>query len=197
MTNEEIKKRRRENILEAALKCFVENGYYKTSMATIADRANITKRGLYYHFRSKDQLFIDLFHYRGKQYFQQVNSHIQKITDPEKKARLFVSKASHMTKHNEDFLRFFIEFMSVGTRNPAVCEVMTKYYRDSIMNFAKLLEAGGKLKKIKKHDQKKIARIVYLLSMGTFFTHFSLDTDYDLVTQHAFNLNIVLKDIFK
>ncbi len=195
MKNEEIRRRRREIIFNAAIQCFNEKGYHGTSMSEIADRADITKRGLYYHFKSKDALFIELFHFRGRKYFERINAYIDEIEDPEKKIRLFTTKASRIIKEHEDFLRFFVEFMSIGARNPAVCTVMTKHYQDSIANFAKLLEAGIKAKKFKKHNSKKIARVIFLLSMGIFFTHYSLKTDFEFVDQHVFNLDSILQSI--
>jgi AcrR family transcriptional regulator len=197
MKKADIRANRRGMIFEAALHCFNENGYYRTSMDAIAERAGITKRGLYYHFKSKDELFIELFHHRGKKYFAQINSFIRDVEDPEERMRLFVRKGSQILQENEDFLRFFIEFMSIGTRKTEVRKVMTEHYKDSIINFKHLLEEGIKSGKFKDHDPGKIARTVFLLSMGSFFTYFSLDTDFNLVDQHIFNIDQILSNIKK
>ncbi|HYG88375.1 MAG TPA: TetR/AcrR family transcriptional regulator [Azospirillum sp.] len=44
-------------ILEAAGKLFLENGYGAVSMDAVAKTANVSKATLYAHFRSKDELF--------------------------------------------------------------------------------------------------------------------------------------------
>lgn len=44
-------------ILEAASRCFAENGYAACSMDAIAQAAGLSKGGLYAHFRSKEDLF--------------------------------------------------------------------------------------------------------------------------------------------
>lgn len=44
-------------ILAAAGKLFLENGYGAVSMDTVAKTANVSKATLYAHFRSKDELF--------------------------------------------------------------------------------------------------------------------------------------------
>lgn len=44
-------------ILEAAGRLFLENGYGAVSMDTVAKTANVSKATLYAHFRSKDELF--------------------------------------------------------------------------------------------------------------------------------------------
>nr|WP_211372785.1 TetR/AcrR family transcriptional regulator [Micromonospora olivasterospora] len=46
----------RERIKTVALELFTEQGYEKTSLREIAERLNVTKAALYYHFRSKDEI---------------------------------------------------------------------------------------------------------------------------------------------
>jgi AcrR family transcriptional regulator len=45
-----------EQIMRAALECFVEKGYHGTSIRTIAARAGLSVPGLYHHFPSKAAL---------------------------------------------------------------------------------------------------------------------------------------------
>jgi AcrR family transcriptional regulator len=49
--------RRRPEVLDAALKLFLESGYDGTSMQAVADEAGVTKPVVYACFNSKDQLF--------------------------------------------------------------------------------------------------------------------------------------------
>jgi AcrR family transcriptional regulator len=46
----------RERIIDAAYDCFWRSGFTRTSMDRISARAGLTKRSLYAHFRSKDDL---------------------------------------------------------------------------------------------------------------------------------------------
>lgn len=58
MTKKAPKEQRMEDIIEAAVNEFVAKGYEGASMQSIAEKAGLTKGGLYYHFRSKDQILI-------------------------------------------------------------------------------------------------------------------------------------------
>jgi AcrR family transcriptional regulator len=56
----------RQRIIDAAYECFWRAGYTRTSLDTIAGRADVTKRTLYSYFRSKDDLLAAvLSHYNG------------------------------------------------------------------------------------------------------------------------------------
>jgi AcrR family transcriptional regulator len=46
----------RDRILEAASKLFYGDGVHAVSIDAVAERAGVTKRTFYYHFRSKDDL---------------------------------------------------------------------------------------------------------------------------------------------
>jgi len=48
----------REHILWTAKDVFIEMGFERTSMDTVAARAETSKRSLYAHFESKDKLFL-------------------------------------------------------------------------------------------------------------------------------------------
>jgi AcrR family transcriptional regulator len=51
----------RERIQAVALELFAERGYDKTSLREIAERLDVTKAALYYHFRTKEDIVASLF----------------------------------------------------------------------------------------------------------------------------------------
>ena len=50
----------REQILQAALTCFANKGYHRTTMDDIVAESGLSKGTLYWHFESKKELFISL-----------------------------------------------------------------------------------------------------------------------------------------
>ncbi|GIH77322.1 TetR/AcrR family transcriptional regulator [Planobispora longispora] len=57
---------RRERILAIALQEFAENGYRGTSLARVAERAEISQAGLLHHFQSKERLLVAVLEYRDE-----------------------------------------------------------------------------------------------------------------------------------
>ncbi|MFJ3231720.1 TetR/AcrR family transcriptional regulator [Streptomyces sp. NPDC086787] len=51
----------RQRIQDVALELFVEQGYEKTSLREIAERLDVTKAALYYHFKTKEEITVSLF----------------------------------------------------------------------------------------------------------------------------------------
>jgi AcrR family transcriptional regulator len=54
----ELRQRRREQILEAAGRCFVDKGFHQSSMAEIAAASGLSMGLLYRYFRNKDDLVL-------------------------------------------------------------------------------------------------------------------------------------------
>ncbi|MFE3637142.1 TetR/AcrR family transcriptional regulator [Streptomyces cellostaticus] len=51
----------RQRIQDVALELFAEQGYEKTSLREIAERVDVTKAALYYHFKTKEEIIVSLF----------------------------------------------------------------------------------------------------------------------------------------
>ena len=58
MTKKESKDKRMAEIIQAAVDEFLEKGYESASMEGIAKRTGISKGGLYYHFKGKDEILL-------------------------------------------------------------------------------------------------------------------------------------------
>jgi TetR/AcrR family transcriptional regulator, repressor of fatR-cypB operon len=63
---------RREQILDAALRCFVERGFYGTTIPEIADKASIAAGTIYHYFDSKEALVNALFRHWKQHIAQRV-----------------------------------------------------------------------------------------------------------------------------
>ncbi|MEU7401893.1 TetR/AcrR family transcriptional regulator [Streptomyces sp. NPDC044948] len=51
----------RQRIQDVALELFAERGYEKTSLREIAERLDVTKAALYYHFKTKEEIIVSAF----------------------------------------------------------------------------------------------------------------------------------------
>lgn len=56
----QIRKKSKEQILDAALALFAGNGYHKTSISQVAARAGVSKGLIYNYFESKDDLLREI-----------------------------------------------------------------------------------------------------------------------------------------
>lgn len=60
-SNEAGQMETRDKIISLAYSAFAKNGYSRTSLKTISEELGITRPALYYHFDSKEDLFIAVY----------------------------------------------------------------------------------------------------------------------------------------
>lgn len=193
MRNIRIEEKRREMIFDAAVSCFNERGYSSTKMEAIAAKANISKGGLYHYFKSKKELFLELFNYRVNKYFDQMKSFIKKDDSPEDRIRVFTKQALQIFRNNEEFYKFSIEFLSMGVHDPEIRKLMTDFFKNSVGTFREIIEEGIEKGVFREVDSEKVARSFYFLVMSIFLTYFSVNIDFDIMDQHNFHINNLIE----
>jgi hypothetical protein len=64
-----------------------------------------------------------------------------------------------------------------------------------VRTFQSYVEEGIRKGIFKTHDSEKTALAIYFLFMGAFFTYFSVNVEYDLIEQHAFQLDNIFRTL--
>ncbi|MFB7091544.1 TetR/AcrR family transcriptional regulator [Streptomyces sp. NPDC056296] len=135
----------RQLIQRVALEFFSERGYEKTALREIAERLQITKAAVYYHFRTKEDILISLF----DEAIQPVDALIEwAIGQPCSTARKheLLARYSVAIFDAADFFRFMLE------NQAAVQELGPgKSLRQSIRSIRDLLSEGGSASGIAEH----------------------------------------------
>ena len=73
----------RRKILKTASDLFSEFGFLGVSMETIAKKLNITKAALYYHFKSKKELYFEVLEKSFQNLIEFINKEVSKADSPE------------------------------------------------------------------------------------------------------------------
>ena len=60
MNNPKRSSQTRTAIIDSATRCFVREGYDSTGVAEICENAGVSKGAFYYHFESKEAVFLEL-----------------------------------------------------------------------------------------------------------------------------------------
>src|SRR5215204_709084 len=83
MTNvQERSRTRRQRVLDAALEVFTQHGYGDTAIDEIARASETSKGGLYFHFPSKQALFLALLDEASVALLQRVEAAMANERDP-------------------------------------------------------------------------------------------------------------------
>ncbi|RME74273.1 MAG: TetR/AcrR family transcriptional regulator [Chloroflexi bacterium] len=109
------KTRTRQQILQAALTCFAQKGYHQTSMDDIVSASGLSKGALYWHFNSKQDLFIALMEW----FFQQISDDVAHAwRDGMSAADRLRAMTRATLKDSERLIPFFKLFLDFWAQTP-------------------------------------------------------------------------------
>ena len=102
----------RARLLAAAAELFLARGYEAVSILDVAERAGVTKGGLYGHFRTKGQMLVEVIRWKYHE-FENSAEFVQALQDPKTAihllwgkdgldVRLLVTDAAAAARHDDD-----------------------------------------------------------------------------------------------
>ena len=143
---------RRDEILRTAAHVILERGFELISLVDVARASKVSKAGLYYHFRSKQELLAAIISYAQDLHEEEVGKVLADCTegDEEELRRLIHSHAMMMTQ--EDDAAFAIlavdEMRSLLPADRARVARRKRAYLDVLRERLERLAAAGKLREV-------------------------------------------------
>lgn len=93
---------RRREILQQAAHLFLEHGYEATTMNRIAERSGVSKQGLYYHFKSKQELMVSIMSHALDLLEKDTREAAAGAADAEQRLRQIINSHARMITMEED-----------------------------------------------------------------------------------------------
>lgn len=142
---------RRTQILRQAALTFLRNGYDATSMSGIADACGITKPGLYYHFRGKqDLLFAIMSHALDLLEQRTLDAMLSASTHEERLRNILQSHVRLITELEDGALTILVvtERNALRPEDRRIIEQRVQTYTALIRATLEGLRAAGRLREI-------------------------------------------------
>ena len=140
--NSEIRKQKKQLIIDTALELFAENGFHATSMSRIAKKAGISKGLAYNYFESKDAILNQIV----KTGFDSIYSHFDMNHDgilTTGEFEYFIRKSFQVINENRRFWKLYTNLLMQSD----LAESVLKDYGDSTafitQTLKKFIESRG------------------------------------------------------
>jgi len=131
---EEIRKDRKQAIMDVALEEFASHGYESTSISMIAKKTGVSKGLMYNYFKSKEDLLISIIHDQVHLIHDQFDeNHDGSISKAEFLS--FIKKSIKIIKDNPDYWKLYTQLAF----QPKVISLITNRFDDIASNYAKLV----------------------------------------------------------
>ncbi len=97
----------RDEILKAAMHLFANRGFHETSMSEVAREARVSKALIFWHFKTKEELFLAVLNRLLEPYFIDFAEEAQKLDERQQVLKL-VEYYLHFVRDNASSVRFFL-----------------------------------------------------------------------------------------
>jgi AcrR family transcriptional regulator len=155
--------RRRPEVLDAALKLFLQSGYDGTSMQAVADEAGVTKPVVYACFNSKDELFRALLAREEERIVGEIQGAFSNadLSDPETTLVEGFTGFLRAVDHSPEVYRLI--FLGEGGGNAAVAHRIQRGREEQVRRLTDLAKGWLETDGNGKHSEDEIDRTARLL----------------------------------
>jgi AcrR family transcriptional regulator len=163
---------RRAQILAAALVCFGEKGLHTAKIDDIARGSGLSKGAIYFHFASKDDIFLELF----AAFERELLAEWDRL--PEGPALDTLKQIGEITLTRIVGTRALLDLWTEFLRHPTSRERLGDAYRQARERIANTVRAGTRAKQLRRCDPEHVAGALTGLVEGLLVQAFA-DPDYD------------------
>jgi len=191
----DLTEERKNQILDAAMKTFTEEGFHKARMSDIAETSGLSKGSLYWYFDSKDSLIINLL----ERIFEPEIKDIQALlTDPrpiEERLETYVDRISDDMVKMLRWMPLFYDFVALAFRQEIVKNTISKYYQRHLDILISLIKQGLDSGELRADSDLEAAIAIGSLLEGTVILWF-YDPDHIDIKHHVkSNLKLLLQGL--
>lgn len=160
MTKHKTKEERRRQILDAAVNCFAEKGYYKATMDDVVREASLSKGALYWYFKDKRDLFQCLVEIWFTEILAQLSEVFASEGSAASKLHRIVEAIKHHALARPELVRALLEYYTLAVRDPELRKWLKENYRDDMLVLQALVEEGVASGEFRNVNAGAVARMI-------------------------------------
>ncbi|MGC9520500.1 MAG: TetR/AcrR family transcriptional regulator [Anaerolineae bacterium] len=169
MKNHQRREKTRERILRAAATLFARRGYEATGVAELCRRAGVSKGAFYYHFDSKQAVFLAL----AESWLDDLNSSLVDVLAetgaPDAQLLAMARRFQTVLTSQSSKAALLLEFFAQASRDPKVREVVLAPYQSFRTRFVELIQEGIDAEHFRQVDPDAAAQVILSLASGLFY----------------------------
>jgi AcrR family transcriptional regulator len=140
---EEHRQARRDLILDAAYKCFLLNGFHRTSMKDICREAGVSVGAVYLHFKSKDEIIEAIWKMTQEARVDRFDSAMQSSSVMQAMAVISAQFSRKLGQPDADRAwQLYVQLLAESSRNPQVREQVRQGWDLMGKQFALAVQRG-------------------------------------------------------
>jgi AcrR family transcriptional regulator len=191
----DVSEERKNQIIDAAIKVFNKLGFNKARMDDIVEESGLSKGTLYWYFKSKDEIIINVLEKVLLRELDELNKLNElDLPVPELLFR-YIDITVDDFKNLEPLIPLLFEFIPFANRSKVTKKLLEKYYSIFMGTLTPIMERGIKEGAIIETDPQDISIALGAMIEGTIILKFYSPKSIDLVQQMRKNARLLIEGI--
>ncbi|MBN2502423.1 MAG: TetR/AcrR family transcriptional regulator [Anaerolineales bacterium] len=151
----DVSEERKEQIIEAATRVFLERGVQKTRMDDIVEKSGLSKGALYWYFKSKDDLIIGIVDALFEKEFKTLQDFDYNEGSAKEVLNEFVEIMIADFGRISVLMPIFFEFFALAMRSKTIRNMFKQYFHKYMSYLEPIIQRGidsGEFRQINAYD---------------------------------------------
>ncbi len=132
--------KKKAQLREAAYRCFQKSGYYETTVDDICQKAQCSKGSFYYHYASKQEVFIDILQVWAREVISEMLKSFEDALANETPIEAVTQAIQNEVRRGRAIVPLWLEFTIHAHRDELVRNALSKFFRRTRNAISEMLE---------------------------------------------------------
>lgn len=161
-----VDKKRQEDILKAASRCFIHFGYAKTTMDDIGKMVGLNKASLYYYYKNKEAIFCGIIRSEAEKFLTRLKQEVEAADTWEKGIQVYLKNRERYFQQLGNLNKLSIKTTKQIQFQPGIQELKIQFHHQEEEIVCNILDKAVKSNQIDPVDTKKTASIILAMVNG-------------------------------
>ncbi|HTQ65111.1 MAG TPA: TetR/AcrR family transcriptional regulator [Puia sp.] len=189
----------KEKIGRVAMKCFARYGLDKTTLDDIAKEVGLNKASLYYYYKNKEDIFLEVAIREGQDFLKTLQEHVLEKKGTEARVMFYLVERINYYKNILNMNRVSAE--TLNRMLPRFFELFDAIMKQEVKFLSRIILEGVKAKELKQVNHERLASSLIIMNdaLKHHAEHKAIlknqdDIDYSQITE---DMKLLVALIFK
>jgi AcrR family transcriptional regulator len=141
-TSEAAKEARRTQILDAAVRCFAQRGYYETTIEDLVTETGLSRGALYLYYPSKEAIYLSISERWSCGLQEAIHARLTPELSPASILQIIIEVNGEHVQAEAEACRILMEGWNLASHIPALAERKGEQQAHNVAALSQLLRAG-------------------------------------------------------
>ncbi len=193
--NEKLVKKRREQILRAAIRVFARKGFHTATMRELSKAAKISHGNIYDYFGNKEDIFFMIHDFIGDRNDQQFDEIIKSEEDPLQKLQRMIDSEFRLMSEWADAILLLYQETHILSKNHL--RKLLQRERDHVHRYEIILEEGIRAKQFRPVNVRVMANLIKVMVDSWIFKGWDIKSHADQNEMEKEILDLVFRGLLR